>query len=130
MPGPADHGVLIYALDLDAMTRFYAQLLDLAVLHAADDHRVIGAGGVQLLVHAIPPEVARGIVITRPPEPREDQAFKPFFTVARLADAEARVPALGGRLLGPVWDGPGLRWRSACDPEGNIVQLREVVAIA
>lgn len=130
MPGPADHGVLIYALNLDTLSRFYAQLLGLAQLHAEDDHRVLGAGGVQLLVHAIPAEVARGIVVTQPPEPREDQAFKPFFTVDRLAEAEARVAALGGLLLGPVWDGPGIRYRNACDPEGNIVQLREVVAIA
>lgn len=130
MPGPADHGVLIYALDLDTLSRFYEQVLGLALLHAEDDHRVLGAGGVQLLIHALPTAIARGLTLASPPELRETQAFKPFFTVDSLAGAEARVLALGGLLPGPVWDGPGLRYRSACDPEGNIVQLREVTALA
>lgn len=48
----------------------------------------------------------------------------------RLAEAGQRVLAPGGLLPGPVWDGPGIRSRSASDPEGKRLQLREIVAIA
>ena len=35
--------------------------------------------------------------------------------------------ALGGLVVGPVWDAPGLITRNVCDPEGNIVQLRAFI---
>lgn len=38
------------------------------------------------------------------------------------------VEQLGGRLCGPVWPGPGMRVRNVCDPEGNIIHLRESAA--
>jgi predicted enzyme related to lactoylglutathione lyase len=34
----------------------------------------------------------------------------------------------GGVVWGPVWPGPGIRVRNVCDPEGNIVHLRESAA--
>ncbi|MCU0626225.1 MAG: hypothetical protein MUF21_07010, partial [Gemmatimonadaceae bacterium] len=102
------------------------QLLDATVLHADDEHRVLQAADVQLIIHAIPPQYAAAITIAVPPVPREEQAIKPFFTVAQLASAEAIVERCGGRVVGPVWPGPGMRVRNVCDPEGNIVHLREL----
>lgn len=60
--------------------------------------------------------------------PRENQAIKPFFTVENLAVAEAVVEGTGGRIWGPVWPGPGMKVRNVCDPEGNLVHLRETAA--
>jgi hypothetical protein len=31
-------------------------------------------------------------------------------------------------MWGPVWAGPGMKVRNVCDPEGNIVHLRECAA--
>jgi len=70
----------------------------------------------------------RKVDIEVPPVAREEQAIKPFFTVVTLAVAERVVEELGGRTLGQVWPGPGMRVRNVCDPEGNIVQLRESTA--
>ena len=125
MPGPSRAGVLIYALDLERLSSFYEHLLGMRVLAADAEHRVLESDDIQLIVHAIPPEYAVGVTVAAPPEPRSEQAIKPFFTVPSLARAEADAAAFGGFVFGPQWDGPGFRVRNACDPEGNVIQFRE-----
>lgn len=129
MPGPSRAGVLIYAVRPEALSRFYEQLLDMRVLASDAEHRVLESNDVQVIVHAIPPQYAEGIVVSTPPTPRTDQAIKPFFTVPSLASAEALSAQLGGLVYGPTWEGPGFRVRNACDPEGNIIQLREPTGV-
>lgn len=128
MPGPARTGVLIYAKDLAKVAAFYQHVLGARILHADAEHVVLESPDVQLVVHAIPPPYADSIVITDPPEARLEQAIKPFFTVDSLAVAERVAEDCGGRVHGPVWPGPGFRARNVCDPEGNILHLREPVA--
>ena len=128
MSGPARTGVLIYAKHLASVSDFYEQVLGAQVLHADAEHRVLQSPDVQLIIHAIPLHYAGRVVIEVPPVPREDQAIKPFFTVDSLAITETLVEQLGGRVCGPVWPGPGMRVRNVCDPEGNIVHLRERAA--
>ncbi len=125
MSGPARTGVLFYAKHIASVSNFYERLLDARVVHADEEHRVLQSPDAQLIIHAIPPPYAGDVVVEVPPVPRETQAIKPFFTVASLALAEALVVELGGRTIGPVWPGPGLKVRNVCDPEGNIVHLRE-----
>lgn len=125
MPGPARTGVLIYAKQLEAVSSFYERVLGASVLHADGEHRVLQSPDVQLIIHAIPPRFAESIAIAVPPVPREEQAIKPFFTVESLAVAERIAEECGGKVWGPVWPGPGIRVRNVCDPEGNIVHLRE-----
>lgn len=126
MTGPARTGVLFYAKHLAALSAFYQQLLGARVLHADADHQVLQSVDVQLIIHAIPTHIAQTIVLSIPPEPREQQAIQPFFSVACLAESEALVERLSGRLCGPVWTGMGLRMRTVCDSEGNMIQLRQV----
>ena len=128
MPGPARTGVLIYAKKLEAVSSFYEQVLGARVLHADSEHRVLQSADVQLIIHAIPPQYGSSIVIEVPPVPRETQAIKPFFTVESLAAAQRIAEQCGGVVWGPVWPGPGIRVRNVCDPEGNIVHLRESAA--
>jgi predicted enzyme related to lactoylglutathione lyase len=61
-----------------------------------------------------------------PPIARETQAIKPFFTVAQLDVAEATVEQCGGIIWGSIWSGPGMKVRNVCDPEGNMIHLREI----
>jgi len=125
MPGPARSGALIYAKHLEQLSTFYRELLHMTVLTSDDQHHVIESADAQLIIHAIPRMIAEDITITTPPQPREDQAIKLFFTVdATLAEAEQRVVALGGGVFGAIYDGPGFRARNAMDPEGNIFHLR------
>lgn len=125
MSTPARTGVLVYAKRLEVVSAFYERVLGARVLHADDEHRVLQSPDVQLIIHAIPAPFAASIAIDVPPVPREQQAIKPFFTVESLAVAERIAEECGGRVHGPVWPGPGLRVRNVCDPEGNIVHLRE-----
>jgi predicted enzyme related to lactoylglutathione lyase len=128
MPGPARTGVLIYAKNLLAVSAFYEQVLGALVLLADDEHRILQSTDVQLIIHAIPEQYSRSISIQVPPVAREDQAIKPFFTVVCLAAAERVAAQCGGMAWGQVWPGPGLHVRNFCDPEGNIVHLRESAA--
>jgi predicted enzyme related to lactoylglutathione lyase len=127
MTTPARSGVLIYAKQLDSMSAFYQRVLAAREVHADAQHRVLRSADAELILHAIPPHIAAEIRIESPPLPREEQAVKPFFTVASLAEAERVAVACGGRVHGPIWPGPGLRVRNVCDPEGNILHLRERV---
>ncbi len=128
MSGPARTGTLFYAKDLLAVSAFYQKVLGAKVLHADNEHHVLQAQDVQLIIHAVPAPYSDSIVIEVPPVAREEQAIKPFFTVESLGWAEAVVEQCGGRVWGPVWPGPGMRVRNVCDPEGNIVHLRELVS--
>ncbi len=126
MTTPARSGVLIYAKQLDSMSAFYQRVLAAREVHADAQHRVLRSVDAELILHAIPPHIAAEIRIESPPQPREEQAIKPFFTVAILAEAERAAVACGGSVHGPLWPGPGTRLRNVCDPEGNILLLREL----
>jgi transcriptional regulator GlxA family with amidase domain len=126
-PGPARAGAVIYAQDLERMSAFYQAVLGMRPLHQDATHHVIGSVDMQLVLHVIsPPLVAAGAgAAGAKPVPRADQAIKPFFTVSSLAGAESAAGPLGGMVFGDTYAGPGFRMRNACDPEGNILQLRE-----
>ncbi len=128
MSKTARAGVLIYAKHLEDVSRFYERVLGARVLHADAGHKVLQSQDAQLIIHAIPPQYASSIAITKPPVAREEQAIKPFFTVESLAEAAQVAEECGGLVWGPVWPGPQLRVRNVCDPEGNILHLRESAA--
>ena len=125
MSGPARSGLFLYAKDLGRLARFYESLLGLSRRMGSDELVVLEGQGVQLIVHAIPPHIASTITISTPPQRREDTALKFFFTVPSIAVATTTAAALGGEVLQEVWQGPGFRVCNACDPEGNIFQVRE-----
>jgi predicted enzyme related to lactoylglutathione lyase len=124
MPGPASAGALIYAKDLARLSSFYQQVLGMKLLHADHDHHVIESADMQLIIHAIPSQIAATIDIASPPEPREEQAIKLFFTVPSLVQAAAVASGLGGALFGDAYSGPGFSVSNGYDPEGNVFQVR------
>ncbi|MGL5073215.1 MAG: glyoxalase/bleomycin resistance/dioxygenase family protein [Aeromonas salmonicida] len=127
MPGPARAGALIYAKDLGLLTHFYRTLLQMDIRSQEAGFVVMENHDIQLLIHAIPESIACDIDIQVPPILREEGAIKLFFTVPSLAWAEAKAADLSGGLLPQQWPGPGLVLRNAFDPEGNILQLRELL---
>ena len=128
MAGPARAGVILYALDVDRIAAFYAAVAGLLERHRTEELVVLESADIQLLVHRIPPHFASGITITSPPARREQTALKFFFTVASLEAVRVLAPSLGGEILTETWQGPTFIVCNAIDPEGNIVQLREVLA--
>jgi predicted enzyme related to lactoylglutathione lyase len=128
MPTPARAGVFIYAKDLPRLAAFYAAVLGMRPGHADDDIAVLASPDLQLLVHRIPAHIAVDIHIETPPVRREDCAIKFFATVPSLADAGTTAASLGGQLFDERWRGPGFIVCNAMDPEGNVFQIRELIA--
>lgn len=128
MSGPARAGLFIYAKDLGRLAAFYSLMASMDTLHQTDELAVLQSPDIQLLIHQIPPTIAVGITISSPPERREDTALKFFFTVPSLSEARTRAASLGGAVFIEQWQGPGFVVCNACDPEGNIFQVRELTA--
>jgi len=125
-------GAVVYAKDIHSLARFYAAVADLEVMHEVEDHIVLESETLELVIVAIPAATAARIVITTPPQRRENTAFKLVFPVTSLAQARAAAKANGGELdpPGKEWSFQGLRVCDGCDPEGNVIQLRELPADA
>jgi predicted enzyme related to lactoylglutathione lyase len=129
---PFTAGAIVYAKDIHRLARFYAAVADLEVMHEVDDHIVLESETHELVVVAIPAATAARIVVTSPPQRRENTAFKLSFAVASLAEARKAAQEAGGELNPPgkEWSFQGLRVCDGCDPEGNMIQLRELPADA
>ena len=123
MSGPADSGLFIYAKDIVRIAAFYESILGMTRRHVNSDLVVLQGNGLQLVVHALAPEIA--VAVSDPPAPRDNAALKFFFTVPNLASAREVAPTLGGMVLPQEYSGRGFRASNAIDPEGNIFHLRE-----
>ena len=125
MSGPADSGLFIYAKDISLVAVFYESILSMTRRHASPDLVVLSGCGLQLVIHALAPDIANAVVVSEPPVPRDNAALKFFFTVPSLASAREMAPGLGGMVLPQEYLGRGFRASNAVDPEGNIFHLRE-----
>ncbi|MEP6505274.1 MAG: VOC family protein [Betaproteobacteria bacterium] len=127
MSQPFTAGAIVYAKDIARLSQFYAAVAGLEIVHEVADHVVLESETHELVVVAIPAATAARIVISTPPARRENTAFKLSFLVDSLAEARSAARAAGGDLNPPEkeWDFQGLRVCDGCDPEGNMIQLRE-----
>lgn len=125
MSAPTRAGVFIYAKNPDRLSGFYQSVLGMTSAHRTDQMVVLRSPDLQLIVHAMPPQVAAQVVVTSPPQLRDGAAIKFFCTVPSLSAAQESAHALGGLILPEQWQGPGFVVRNACDPEGNIFQVRQ-----
>src|SRR5262245_54407667 len=126
MPTVRMSTTLLFAKDLERMTEFYHEALGLPLIpggaapsSAAPGWVELDAGGVRLLLHAIPPRVARTIEITHPPRAREETPIKLMFEVDDLYAVRRRLVHYGATMFEPKNSGvcDGL------DPEGNVFSL-------
>lgn len=120
-------GAVIFAADVDRVARFYEVLLVMSPVHVEDGLRVIASDRMELVIHGVPPHVLAPVMETPPPA-REDTAIKLFFVVPSLARTRELAPLLGGYVFPPEREFTARRFRAcnACDPEGNVVQFREL----
>lgn len=121
-------GAVIFAQDVDRVARFYETLLMMSPVHVEQGLRVIASDRMELVIHALPPDQTSVPVAVEVPEAREDTYIKPFFVVTSLSEARQLAPSLGGYVLPPDREFVARRFRAcnACDPEGNVVQFREL----
>ena len=118
---------VVYVVDLERMTRFYADVLGLVVVESEpEDFATLESGAVALSLVRMPDAWADEITITDPPERREDVALKMSFPVQSLTAARAAAAAAGGIVDNPdtEWDFRGHRVCHGHDPEGNVISLR------
>ena len=129
MANPFTAGAIVHAKDIARLAHFYAEVADLEIVHEVADHIVLESETHELVVVAIPAATAARIVIATPPVRRENTAFKLSFAVGSLVEARAAARAAGGDLNPPEkeWDFQGTRACDGCDPEGNMIQLRELL---
>jgi hypothetical protein len=120
-------GVVLFAKRLEHLAAFYRAVTGLAEVQRESDHVVLECDGFQLVVQAVPEQVAARIAIGEPPRVREDCALKPVFVVDSIVRARLAAEAAGGRLheSGREWAFRGWRVCDGWDPEGNVFQLRE-----
>jgi catechol 2,3-dioxygenase-like lactoylglutathione lyase family enzyme len=119
------NAAVLYAKDLARVSAFYEALLGLDVVHAEADHVILESSTYQLVVVAIPDDIARDIEISTPPELRTETPIKLAFTVASIEDSRARAATLGGGIGTSAWEWAGHLVCDGYDPEGNVVQFRE-----
>jgi len=123
---PARAGIFIYAKDPDRLAAFYRAVLAMTEAHRTEQMIVLRSADVQLIVHAMPSEVATRISISSPPQLRDSAAIKFFCTVENILATQEIAVASGGQVFSEQWSGPGFVVRNASDPEGNIFQIRQL----
>ncbi len=119
-------GAVLFGKDLPRLARFYEGTAGLVVTLEERALIVLESPLQQLVLHGIPPRIARNIEIAVPPKLRTDTAVKLVFPVASIDDARAKAVALGG-AVGPKnkeFDVRGVRACDGHDPEGNVIQFR------
>jgi predicted enzyme related to lactoylglutathione lyase len=119
---------VVYVVDLDRTSEFYAEVAGLEVLERVDgDYAVLAGPAYELSLVVVPADVAAGIELTDPPQRREEVPVKLSFPVASLDDAAAAAASLGGAVDGQRREFRGWRHCHGADPEGNVISVREPV---
>lgn len=121
-------GLVIFAKSKDKVSAFYQQTLGLTAQESESTHDLLVGEGQEVVVHAISKRYAESIEIASPPEPREESALKPTFVVDDLAKVRRAVKRTGGFLkpLKQAWRFRGMIVLDGWDPEGNIVQFKQI----
>ncbi len=117
--------VIIFAKDMAKMASFYGSVIGLPRVETPDDSAdfiSFDAGALQLALHRIPEEYARGIEITDPPMARKNAVIKVVFGAVNVNQTRGELESRGA-TLGPVRQFGDLHLCDGTDPEGNIFQL-------
>jgi uncharacterized protein YjbI with pentapeptide repeats len=88
---------------------------------------VLGAPGWELSLVAMPAELAAGVKIADPPNPRENAPTKLSLEVASIETVVPLLREAGGQIDPGSEEWRFRRWRhlDCLDPEGNVLQVRE-----
>jgi len=125
---PIRQGVVIFAKNKQRVSAFYRRTLDLQAFEESDSADVLRGHGLEVVVHSIPAKIAADIVITQPPEVREETPIKPTFVVASLEAVRSAAIETGGFLKPKerAWHFRGATVLDGHDPEGNVVQFKQL----
>lgn len=124
--------MIIYAHNLQRLSKFYEQALDLKVAENDKDfHRLLPKSSNlfpgELTLLQIPEHIASNIIISDPPEVRAATPIKPVFSQsAPMADVRKSVLKANGQFnpADTEWNFHENRVCDGVDPEGNVFQVR------
>ena len=118
----------VFAKQVDKVSLFYQQALGLKVEVSDKTHDLLVGQNYEVVVHAISKAYAQSIEIESPPKRRDDVALKPTFVVDDLEVVRAAAKANGGFLkpIKQAWRIRGFIVLDGCDPEGNVIQFKQV----
>jgi predicted enzyme related to lactoylglutathione lyase len=121
-------GAVLFATQLDAVATFYSHVLGLSEASRDDDHILLESPGFQLVVHRHPRHAAPSSDASQPTVRRATAAFKPVFFVPSLASVRDLADTHGGTMEPheKEWSFNGVRVCDGWDPEGNVIQFREM----
>ena len=119
--------IAVYALDVARLASYYTNVAGFEIHEVDDGFTTLHSPTLELVLVRIGPEHAEGLVVTDPPERREDTPIKVSLVVPSLAAAREAAPAYGA-VVDPAedeWTWSGFTRVDGHDPEGNVVQLME-----
>jgi catechol 2,3-dioxygenase-like lactoylglutathione lyase family enzyme len=121
-------GGVLFARQLDQVATFYSNVLGLTEVHRDDDHILLESQGFQLVVHRMRGPAAAPTEGPEHPPRRGDAAFKPVFFIRDLTRVRTVAQAHGGTMepRDREWSFNGMTVCDAVDPEGNVIQFREL----
>jgi hypothetical protein len=124
----SQQGLVVFAKNKKRVSAFYQQTLGLEVLESDSSHDLLRDKDYEVVVHTIARKYAAAITIKKPPEPRDETPFKPTFVVHSLVHVRGAAEATGGYLKpeAGAWHFRGHVVLDGWDPEGNIVQFKQV----
>jgi predicted enzyme related to lactoylglutathione lyase len=117
-------GAVIFTGDQERLAKFYEAVAGLTISVDDDEVTVLGSDAVDLVIHPM----RREPKVSNPPRVREDGYIKLFFPVTSLAETRERAAAFGGKLwpANKEWEARGFRACDGIDPDGNVIQFREL----
>ncbi len=118
----------VFAKNVEQVSLFYQQALGLKVQASDKTHDLLVGQNHEVVVHAISKAYAESINIESPPIRRDDVALKPTFVVDDLEVVRTAAKVNGGYLkpLKQAWRFRGYIVLDGCDPEGNVIQFKQV----
>jgi predicted enzyme related to lactoylglutathione lyase len=120
-------GAVIYAKDMNALVPFYLAL-GFQVVQADDSFTQLSTANSELTLIQAPQEIAANITLSAPAAARSETPVKLVFLVASIERTADEINRTGGRVDRGQhrWDFGEYFVQDAVDPEGNIIQLREL----
>jgi predicted enzyme related to lactoylglutathione lyase len=122
-------GAVVYALDLARMREFYREVFQLDTLHVEPDFVTLQTGAAVVTFVQAPIEIVEQFSSADQPERQSDNPIKLSFPVDDIGAARERAARHGGSIDDPEteWQFGALRVCDGVDPEGNVVQARQLM---
>jgi len=117
-------GMVLFTADHKRLATFYEAMTGLAVSFTDEGITVLMSDDFELVIHSLATEPR----VSGPAQVRHDSYIKPFFYVSSLSEVRNKAPNFGGELrpASEEWTARGFRACEAIDPDGNVIQFREL----